>query len=275
MTAAVFVVEESRLAGLAPGDRVVVDGPEGRHGSAVRRLQVGEQVDVVDGAGLRARGTVAAVPAGDRFDVAVAELVAEPVLQPRITVAMALLKGERMERAVAMLTELGVDEIIPWAAARSIAQWRPDRAAKAHARLVGTVQAAGKQSRRARFPQLAPLADAERVADRIGRADSGLCCTRRQPTRWRARNCPTAARSLPSSARRAASHRRSCSGIGRQERRQLPSAPPCYGRKRLPRPVARWSWPAAAAGVVSRRSPEPPHSRSTRPPPQYRRPSVP
>jgi 16S rRNA (uracil1498-N3)-methyltransferase len=174
MTAAVFVVEESRLAGLAPGDRFVVDGPEGRHGSAVRRLQVGEQVDVVDGAGLRARGTVAAVPAGDRFDVAVAELVAEPVLQPRITVAMALLKGERMERAVAMLTELGVDEIIPWAAARSIAQWRPDRAAKAHARLVGTVQAAGKQSRRARFPQLAPLADAERVADRIGRADSGL-----------------------------------------------------------------------------------------------------
>lgn len=174
MTAAVFVVDASRLAHLVPGDRVVVDGAEGRHGSAVRRLRVGEVVDVVDGAGLRARGAVAAVPAGDRFEVEVAELAAEPVPRPRITVAMALLKGERMERAVAMLTELGVDEIVPWAAARSVAQWRPDRAAKAHARLAGVVQAAGKQSRRARFPRLAPLADAEAVARRIGAAECAL-----------------------------------------------------------------------------------------------------
>jgi 16S rRNA (uracil1498-N3)-methyltransferase len=174
MTAAVFVVDEAQLTGLAPGDRIAVDGPEGRHGATVRRLQVGEPVDVVDGAGLRVSGTIAAVPGGDRFDVVVAGIAREPAAQPRITVVLALLKGERMDAAVSMLTELGTDEIVPWAAERSIARWRPERSARARARLASTVHAAGKQSRRARFPVLAPLADTAAVAARVGAADCGL-----------------------------------------------------------------------------------------------------
>lgn len=174
MTAPVFVVAPLRLAELAPGDVVVVDGPEGRHGATVRRLRAGEAVDLVDGKGMRASGTVAAVPDRDRFDVLIATWECEPIAEPRVTVVLALLKGERMDAAVEMLTEVGVDEIVPWAAQRSVARWRPDRAAKAHERLASTVRAAGKQSRRARFPVLAALADTAAVASRIAAADCGL-----------------------------------------------------------------------------------------------------
>ena len=48
----------------------------------------------------------------------------EPEPEPRLVVVQALPKGERAELAVETMTELGVDEIVPWAASRSVAQWR-------------------------------------------------------------------------------------------------------------------------------------------------------
>jgi 16S rRNA (uracil1498-N3)-methyltransferase len=174
MTAPVFVLAAERLAGCVAGDAVTVQGPEGRHGATVRRLRPGETVDVVDGFGRRASGVVAAVPGPDRFDVAIATVTDEPEPAPRITVVLALLKGDRMESAVEMLTEIGADEIVPWEAERCVVRWRPDRRAKAQARLAAAVHAAGKQSRRARFPVLAPPSDSHAVAHRLAAADLGL-----------------------------------------------------------------------------------------------------
>lgn len=174
MTAPVFVVAAERLAGCAAGDAVTVEGPEGRHGATVRRLRPGETVDVVDGLGRRASGVVAAVPGADRFAVAIAAVTDEPQPSPRITVVLALLKGDRMESAVEMLTEIGADEIVPWEAERCVVRWRSDRSAKAQARLAAAAHAAGKQSRRARFPVLAPPSDSHAVAQRLAAADLGL-----------------------------------------------------------------------------------------------------
>lgn len=174
MTAAVFVVDPARLRSVGRGERLVVDGSEGRHGAAVLRLRIGEPVELVDGAGTRAAGTVSAVPDGGRFEVLLEVATVEPAPQPQVTAALALLKGERMERAVTMLTEVGVDRIVPWSATRSVARWRPDRAAKAADRLAGTIRAAGKQSRRAQFPVLGDLCDAAGVAELIGQASAGI-----------------------------------------------------------------------------------------------------
>lgn len=174
MTAPVFVLPAERLAAAAPGGTVTVDGAEGRHGATVRRLRPGERVDVVDGLGRRASGVVAAVAAPDRFSVAVSAVQIEAEPAPRVTAVLALLKGDRMESAVEMLTEIGVDEIVPWAAQRCVVQWRSDRSARAYARLAAAVHAAGKQSRRASFPVLSPLADGRAVAQRVAGADLGL-----------------------------------------------------------------------------------------------------
>ncbi|MFI6443594.1 16S rRNA (uracil(1498)-N(3))-methyltransferase [Kitasatospora sp. NPDC050543] len=166
MTAPVFVVETAQLAGAAPGSVLRLDGPEGRHAAAVKRLEPGEAVTLADGLGLGVDGSVAAVHGKDAIDVTVAAVRHEPEPAPRIVVVQALPKGDRGELAVETMTEVGVDVIVPWAASRCITQWKGERGAKALAKWRSTAREAGKQSRRLRFPevrdpmttrQLAPL----------------------------------------------------------------------------------------------------------------------
>ena len=47
-----------------------------------------------------------------------------------MVVVQAIPKGDRGELAVEMLTEVGVDVIVPWAAARSVVRWTGEREAK-------------------------------------------------------------------------------------------------------------------------------------------------
>ncbi|MFJ5923733.1 16S rRNA (uracil(1498)-N(3))-methyltransferase [Kitasatospora sp. NPDC092948] len=152
MTAPVFVVDD--LTGAAPGATVRLDGPEGRHAVAVKRLEPGEAVTLADGHGLGADGTVAAVHGKDALDVLVAAVREEAVPAPRITVVQALPKGDRGELAVETMTEVGVDAVVPWAASRCITQWKGDRGTKALAKWRATAREAGKQARRLRFPEV-------------------------------------------------------------------------------------------------------------------------
>ncbi|KQZ66462.1 16S rRNA (uracil(1498)-N(3))-methyltransferase [Nocardioides sp. Root151] len=157
------------LAGVAAGDVVEISGDEAHHAVAVRRLRVGEHVVLTDGAGTSARGVVATT--GKRvFTVEVAEPRHEERQAPSVTVVQALPKGDRGELAVEVLTEIGVDVIVPWAASRSVAVWRGDRVAKSHAKWAATAREAAKQSRRAWFPTVAPLATTEDVVALLGEA---------------------------------------------------------------------------------------------------------
>jgi 16S rRNA (uracil1498-N3)-methyltransferase len=90
-------------------------------------------------------------------------------------VAFALVKGDKPELAVQKLTELGVDRIVPFVAARSVVRWDGERAAKAQVRLAAVARAAAAQSHRPRLPVVEPLADLADLARRPGaaRADRG------------------------------------------------------------------------------------------------------
>lgn len=150
MTAPVFVVDSAQLAPV--GAVVRLDGPEGRHAVAVRRLAVGEPVVLADGAGAAVSGSVVGVVGKDVLEVRVEALLAEPEPAVRVVVVQALPKGDRGELAVELMTEAGVDEVVPWAASRCITQWKGERGAKALAKWRATAREAGKQSRRLRFP---------------------------------------------------------------------------------------------------------------------------
>ncbi|MFE2633399.1 16S rRNA (uracil(1498)-N(3))-methyltransferase [Streptomyces scopuliridis] len=167
MTAPVFLVQGG---GLRVGT-VTLDGPEGRHAVSVRRLRVGEEIVLTDGAGTGGYGTVAAVEGKDRLDVAVTEVRTEPEPAPRITVVQALPKGDRGELAVETMTETGADTIVPWQAARCITQWKGERGAKALAKWRATAREAGKQSRRLRFPEVTEALSARQVAALLADAD--------------------------------------------------------------------------------------------------------
>ena len=168
MSRPVFRADPGTLGAAGPGAEVVVTGPEARHALTVRRLGAGDALELVDGHGLRAAGTVTGAER-ERMTVRVDAVAAEPVRTPRLVLAQALAKGERDLLAVETATELGADTVVPWQAERSIVRWRRERAAKSHEKWVHTVAAAAKQSRRAAWPEVAPLASTEDLAGRAAR----------------------------------------------------------------------------------------------------------
>lgn len=158
------------LAGVAEASVVEVTGDEAHHAVAVRRLAVGEQVVLTDGCGVSVTGEVAST--GKRvFAVTVAAVHTHEPATPRVTVVQAIPKGERGELAVEVLTEIGVAEVVPWAASRSVAVWRGERAVKSHAKWVSTAREAAKQARRSWFPVVAPLATTAAVVELVRSAD--------------------------------------------------------------------------------------------------------
>ena len=158
------------LAEASVGSVVEVTGDEAHHAVAVRRLREGEQVVLTDGLGTSAAGAVAST--GKRvFTVTVSSVVREERPEPAFTVVQALPKGDRGELAVEVLTEVGVDLVVPWAAARSVAGWKGERAAKSHAKWQATAREAAKQSRRSWLPTVSPLASTADLASLVADAD--------------------------------------------------------------------------------------------------------
>jgi 16S rRNA (uracil1498-N3)-methyltransferase len=79
---------------------------------------------------------------------------AVPAPEPRITVVQALPKGDRAEQAVELMTEVGVDSVVAWAAERSVTRWLGDRGERALGKWRATAREASKQSRRAWIPEI-------------------------------------------------------------------------------------------------------------------------
>jgi 16S rRNA (uracil1498-N3)-methyltransferase len=167
------VTEPLFLAGLdSPevGRVVELTGDEGRHAAAVRRLKVGEVILISDGNGTAVRGPVASADKNG-LTMTVAEVLHDADRPVRYVAVQALPKGDRAEQAVEMLTELGIDEIVPWQAERSVVKWAPDRVERGLTRWRATAREAAKQCRRFRVPTVTvPMTTAE-LALRIAQTD--------------------------------------------------------------------------------------------------------
>ena len=166
MSAPLFLVES-----LPTGSSFTLDGPEGHHAADVQRLRAGEVLLLADGRGGTVHAEVTAAGRG-RVEVVVTGRTQQPAADPRLTVVQGIAKGDRGELAVQAMTEVGVDEIVPWAASRSVAQWRGDRGVKARDKWAATAREAAKQARRAWLPVVAgaPDCSTRQVAARLGEA---------------------------------------------------------------------------------------------------------
>jgi len=173
VTAPLFLLGPPALAAVRPGARVVLDGPEGRHAATVRRIVAGERVDVGDGAGRVARCTAVGVWR-DVVELAVDAVDDVPQPAVRLTLAQALAKGGRDELAIEAATEVGVDVVVPYRAARSVVVWTGERGQRARAKWVATVREAGKQARRAWLPDVTALHDRATLARRCSAAALAL-----------------------------------------------------------------------------------------------------
>ena len=170
------------------GDVVVIDGDEGHHAVRVRRIAVAEEIEIVDGVGTRVAGIVREVGKAS-CTVEVLTVTAEPQPTPQVTVVQALVKKDRSDQVIELLTESGVDRIIAWRAQRSQMRETP-------AKWDRLVVESSKQSRRARFPVVEPARDTadviELVSERADRAVVLVCHESRE-----ARSITDVLRELP------------------------------------------------------------------------------
>jgi 16S rRNA (uracil1498-N3)-methyltransferase len=127
-------------------DDPVLAPHDAHHLRRVLRVRDGDDVTIADGAGRWRHASF-----GDPVR-ATSPVLAEPDVSPAITVAFALVKGDRPEVVVQKLTELGVDRIVPFVAARSVVRWDGDKAERNVERLRKVAREAAMQCRRARVP---------------------------------------------------------------------------------------------------------------------------
>jgi 16S rRNA (uracil1498-N3)-methyltransferase len=163
MTPPVFFCE---VGAAEVGAVLRLTGDEGRHAADVRRLRTGEPLDLTDGAGALVHAVVLEVRRGE-VAATVRERVAVEPPALRLTVVQALARGGRDEQAVESMTEVGVDSVVGWNAARNVAHWTD----RTQVKWTATSRAAAKQSRRAWWPAISGPASTTDVAASCRAAD--------------------------------------------------------------------------------------------------------
>ncbi|MFF1879030.1 16S rRNA (uracil(1498)-N(3))-methyltransferase [Leifsonia sp. NPDC058230] len=145
------------------GGRVSIVGAEAKHAATVNRTRPGQSVMIGNGRGLVVTGEVIESTSAElTIDVEVVERVDRPV--PSVTLVQALAKGDRDELAIQASTELGVDAVVPWSAARSVSRWDGPKVAKGRDRWATIVREAAKQSIRPWVPEVGELATIKTLA---------------------------------------------------------------------------------------------------------------
>ena len=128
--------------------------PDDRHHlERVVRLRAGDALVVGDGAG---RWRPAAF--GPTIEP-VGPIEEAPTPSPSIGVGFALVKGDKPELVVQKLTELGVDLIVPFRAARSVVRWDAAKATKGGERLRAVARSAAEQCHRPWLPEVGDITD--------------------------------------------------------------------------------------------------------------------
>ena len=161
-----FFVEPSQIQ----GKRIVITGGDVNHIKNVLRMKIGEEIAVSNGEdGKEYRCGIEAfsedeVICGLRF---MKEDGVE--LPPKIALFQGLPKADKMELIVQKAVELGVGEIIPVAAGRSIVKLDEKKAKAKVSRWQGIAEAAAKQSRRGVIPKISEVMS---IKEAVAYADS-------------------------------------------------------------------------------------------------------
>lgn len=155
------------------GSIIQLDGPEAKHAISVRRMRVGESIQLSNGTGLRVRGEIKEIRS-NLIEIRVTESLQETNPEVMVTLVQALAKGDRDELAIQAATELGVYSVIPWEADRSISKWIGLKEEKAVARWQTIVTEAAKQSLRSFTPVVKPAVATMALAKLVSEFDQVL-----------------------------------------------------------------------------------------------------
>ncbi len=141
------------------------DNEDANHAIRVLRMSAGESFMLADGKGSWSHVKAFAIKKRS-MEVEVIAAGFQEALPTTITVVQAIPKSDRAKEAIELLTEAGVDRIVPWIAARSIG--------KASDKFAITAREASKQSRRLRIPEVTDIATTEQICEAIKLSDLAI-----------------------------------------------------------------------------------------------------
>ena len=142
------------IADEVTGNIAALVGDHAAHLARVLRAEVGQEFDIATGEEVR-RGTITTI-SYDRIEFALGakQRLTLKSGAPKITLALAIFKFDRMEWAIEKCTEIGVARIIPVIARRTDAHLA-SAAGKRRERWQRIVRQAAEQSRRSAPPEIA------------------------------------------------------------------------------------------------------------------------
>lgn len=155
---------------MAAGSSLQISGDEAHHAMKALRMQAGERLIVTDGMGKSAEAVITGI--GTQLDIQLGTVHNEPRPALEFTVVQALPKSDRGELAVELLTEVGVNSIVPWHSARCVSVWRDDKKRmRGQQKWQSSARTAAKQSRRVWWPQVHEVVDTSQVEELVGKSD--------------------------------------------------------------------------------------------------------
>jgi 16S rRNA (uracil1498-N3)-methyltransferase len=162
--------------GALHADCAILEGPELHHLRDVLRLRQGAPVEIVDERGRTLHGRLESIGAA-RATVRI-ERIAEPRNAPPLILALAIIKGPRMDLAIEKAVELGASEVWPLVCARCVVR-EPGRERLARWRRLAA--AACKQSRTARAVEIGPPVSFNDVPARLPPGMLPVICQAQAP----------------------------------------------------------------------------------------------
>ena len=147
------------------GQSYEFNNEDANHAIRVLRMSAGDVFMLADGTGAWSQVKAFAIKKKS-MEVEVTATGFQEALATTITVVQALPKSDRAKEAIELLTEAGVDRIVPWAAARSIG--------KLSDKFSITAREASKQSRRLRIPEVTDIATTEQICEAIKLSDLAI-----------------------------------------------------------------------------------------------------
>jgi 16S rRNA (uracil1498-N3)-methyltransferase len=137
-------------------DRATITGPELNH-LRVLRLRPGDRVILFDDGGWEHEGIIRSLVEG-RGDIEITRSYQIDNESPlKVTLALALTKGEKMDWVIEKATELGVHTIVPFVSSYTVPKLNEKKAVQRAARWHNIALSAAKQSGRVRIPEISAL----------------------------------------------------------------------------------------------------------------------
>ncbi len=158
-------------SGQAAGGRVTVEGADAHHMRDVLRMQPGEAVEAADEDGTVYHCTVEELGADEVVLNVLSVSASENELPIDITLYMGLPKFEKMELIVQKAVELGAARVVPVSMKRSIVKLDEKKAKAKVVRWQVIAEAAAKQSKRGRIPEVGNVMTYKAALAEAGAAD--------------------------------------------------------------------------------------------------------